>query len=137
ELTGIANRRHFLSEVERELQRLRLDGQTASAIMIDIDHFKLVNDNLGHDAGDKVLRDIVEPINQAIRPRDLFGRMGGEEFLIFLSEADHDMSNAIAERIRLAIESLKIAYREHEINITISLGVAQWDGKSHLDELFY
>lgn len=137
ELTGIANRRHFLSEVERELQRLRLDGQTASAIMIDIDHFKLVNDNLGHDAGDKVLRDIVEPISQAIRPRDLFGRMGGEEFLIFLSGADYDMSNAVAERIRLAIESLTVNYREHQINITASLGVAQWDGNSHLDELFY
>lgn len=137
ELTGIANRRHFLSEVERELQRLRLDGQTASAIMIDIDHFKLVNDNLGHEAGDKVLRDIVEPISRAIRPRDLFGRMGGEEFLIFLSGADHEMSNAVAERIRLAIESLTVSYREHEINITASLGVAQWDGTSHLDELFY
>jgi diguanylate cyclase (GGDEF)-like protein len=137
ELTGIANRRHFLSEVERELQRLRLDGQTASAIMIDIDHFKLVNDNLGHDAGDKVLREIIEPISQAIRPRDLFGRMGGEEFLIFLSGADYDMSNAVAERIRSAIESLKVDYREHELNVTLSLGVAQWDGNSHLDELFY
>ncbi|MDO8826244.1 diguanylate cyclase [Methylophaga sp.] len=137
ELTGIANRRHFLSEVARELKRLRLDGQTASAIMIDIDHFKMVNDNLGHDAGDKVLREIVEPISQAIRPRDLFGRMGGEEFLIFLSGADYDTSNAVAERIRVAIESLNIRYREHEINITVSLGVAQWDGNSHLDELFY
>ena len=137
ELTGIANRRHFLSEVQRELQRLRLDNQTASAIMIDIDHFKLVNDNLGHDAGDKVLREIVEPINNAIRPRDLFGRMGGEEFLIFLSGADHDISNAVAERIRSAIESLNVNYREHQINITVSLGIAQWDGNSDLDELFY
>lgn len=136
ELTGIANRRHFLSEVKRELQRLRQDGQTASAIMIDLDHFKQINDLLGHEAGDLVLRKIVEPISHAIRPRDLFGRMGGEEFLVFLSEADNDMSNAVAERIRAEIEAMDVPYRDEIINITASLGVAQWDGYAHLEELF-
>ncbi|AUZ84509.1 sensor domain-containing diguanylate cyclase [Methylophaga nitratireducenticrescens] len=137
ELTGIPNRRHFLSEVQRELQRLRLDGQTASAIMIDLDHFKQVNDNLGHEAGDLVLCNIVEPISNAIRPRDLFGRMGGEEFLVFLSGADQKLANSVAERIRAEIESLEVLYRNQKINVTASLGVAEWDGRSHLDELFH
>jgi diguanylate cyclase (GGDEF)-like protein len=137
ELTGIPNRRHFLSEVQRELQRLRLDGQTASAIMIDLDHFKQVNDNLGHEAGDLVLCNIVEPISNAIRPRDLFGRMGGEEFLVFLSGADQELANSVAERIRAEIESLEVLYRNQKINVTASLGVAEWDGRSHLDELFH
>lgn len=137
ELTGISNRRHFLSEVQRELQRLRLDNQTASAIMIDLDHFKLVNDNLGHEAGDVVLREIVTPISQAIRPRDLFGRMGGEEFLVFLSGADDRMANTVAERIRNEIEKLPITYRGQQIQVTASFGVAQWDGHAELDELFH
>jgi len=137
ELTGIANRRHFLGEVERELHRLRLDGETASAIMIDLDHFKQVNDNLGHEAGDIVLRNIADPIRSSIRPRDLFGRMGGEEFLVFLSGAGHEMANTVAERIRTEIESLQVIYRDQKITVTASLGVAEWDGRSHLDELFH
>ncbi|MBN47789.1 MULTISPECIES: sensor domain-containing diguanylate cyclase [unclassified Methylophaga] len=137
ELTGISNRRHFLSEVKRELHRLKLDGQTASAIMIDLDHFKLVNDNLGHEAGDMVLREIITPISTAIRPRDLFGRMGGEEFLVFLSGADHQMADIVAERIRKEIENLQVVYREQKVQITASFGVAEWDGHADLDELFY
>jgi diguanylate cyclase (GGDEF)-like protein len=105
--------------------------------MIDLDHFKQVNDNLGHEAGDLVLCNIVEPISSAIRPRNLFGRMGGEEFLVFLSGADHELANTVAERIRGEIESLEVLYRNQKINVTASLGVAQWDGRSHLDELFH
>ena len=105
--------------------------------MIDLDHFKLVNDNLGHEAGDMVLREIITPISTAIRPRDLFGRMGGEEFLVFLSGADHQMADIVAERIRKEIENLQVVYREQKVQITASFGVAEWDGHADLDELFY
>jgi diguanylate cyclase (GGDEF)-like protein len=137
ELTGIANRRFFLSEVSRELARLTRDKKTASAIMIDLDHFKLINDQYGHEAGDRVLQAIIEPISKSIRPRDLFGRMGGEEFLVFLSDADITLAKQVAERVREALADNKVSYRGHDISVTASLGVAQWDGKSDLDELFY
>lgn len=137
ELTGIANRRFFLSEVSRELARLTRDQQTASAIMIDLDHFKTINDQYGHEAGDRVLQAIIDPIATSIRPRDLFGRMGGEEFLVFLSDADIALATQVAERVREALASHKVSYRGHDISVTASLGVAQWDGISNLDELFY
>ena len=131
------NRRAFEAQVAARLAEEPNDQPEAALAVFDVDHFKQVNDNLGHEAGDLVLCNIVEPISSAIRPRDLFGRMGGEEFLVFLSGADHELANTVAERIRAEIESLEVLYRNQKINVTASLGVAQWDGRSHLDELFH
>lgn len=135
ELTGIANRRYLRSEAQRELARLGQDGETASAIMVDLDHFKTVNDQYGHEAGDQVLCSILEPMRQCLRPRDLVGRMGGEEFLILLTGVDLATAAGIAERIRAAIEVLEIDYDGRHIPITASFGIAQWDGQCELDEL--
>jgi diguanylate cyclase (GGDEF)-like protein len=135
DLTGMANRRHFYSEAARELSRLRRDGQKACLIMVDLDYFKSVNDTYGHEAGDVVLRAIEHPMRMSVRPRDLMGRTGGEEFLILLSGVDIPVAITIAERIRTAIQALEIDYRGYPINITASLGIARWDGKSELNEL--
>jgi diguanylate cyclase (GGDEF)-like protein len=134
ELTGISNRRHFRAEAQRELARLRQGGESAAMIMVDLDHFKTINDSYGHEAGDLVLRSVLEPMSQSMRPRDLFGRMGGEEFLILLSGVELVTAASIAERIRAAIEALGIEYHGQKIHVTASFGVAQWDGKSDLDE---
>lgn len=135
ELTGIANRRHLHSEAQRELARLGQDGETASAIMVDLDRFKAINDQYGHEAGDQVLRSVLEPMSQCMRPWDLVGRIGGEEFLILLSDVDQAGAAGIAERIREAIEVLDIESHGRHISITASFGIAQWDGQCGLDEL--
>ena len=125
ELTGIANRQHFRTEAQREINRLKQDNQTASMILIDLDYFKRVNDTYGHGAGDFVLQSIMEPIRQSLRPKDLFGRMGGEEFFILLSETNQTTAATIAERIRLSLEHLELNYEGQRINITASFGVAE------------
>jgi diguanylate cyclase (GGDEF)-like protein len=141
ELTGIANRQHFRTEAQRELNRLKQDNQTASMILIDLDYFKRVNDTYGHGAGDFVLKSIAEPIRQSLRPKDLLGRMGGEEFFILLTETNVNSAANIAERIRQALESLELHYDGNMIKITASLGVAElnkhenWSNLEDLDDL--
>jgi len=134
-LTGIANRRSCDENGGRILQQMKRQGSPVSAIMFDLDHFKKVNDALGHDAGDLVLRGIIAPVASVLRPLDLFCRYGGEEFLVLLPGADLQEAASIAERIRLTIEDLQIQYRQEVIGVTVSLGVAQWDGSQLLDEL--
>lgn len=136
-LTGIANRRSFDENGVRILQQMKRETAPVSAIMFDLDHFKKVNDVLGHDAGDLVLRDIVDPVTAVLRPLDLFCRYGGEEFLVLLPGADLAEAAGIAERIRQTIEALEIQYRQDCIRVTVSLGVAQWDGRQYLDELVH
>ncbi|MBC52629.1 MAG: sensor domain-containing diguanylate cyclase [Gammaproteobacteria bacterium] len=136
-LTGIANRRSFDENGARILQQMKRDAAPVSAIMFDLDHFKKVNDVLGHDAGDLVLRDIIAPVTAVLRPLDLFCRYGGEEFLVLLPGADLQEAAAIAERIRQTIEDLEVQYRHQRIRVTVSLGVAQWDAAQYLDELIH
>jgi len=134
-LTGIDNRRSFDENGVRILQQMKRQGSPVSVIMFDLDHFKRVNDVLGHDAGDLVLRGIVAPVASVLRPLDLFCRYGGEEFVLLLPGADLDEAASIAERIRQTIENLRIQYRQETIRVTVSLGVSQWDGSQLLDEL--
>lgn len=138
ELTGIANRQHFRTEAQREINRLKQDNQTASMILLDLDYFKRVNDTYGHGAGDYVLQSITEPMRQSLRPKDLLGRMGGEEFFILLSETDLADAVSIAERIRLSLEHLELYYEGHHIKITASFGVAELNkhtNRSSLEDL--
>ncbi len=137
ELTGIANRRQTYAQAGRKLERLRRDGGTACAIMIDLDHFKRINDTLGHNAGDRVLKAIQAPVAESLRPTDLVGRVGGEEFLVLLSDQALDVAIKVAERIRGAIETTGVEYLGDTITLTASLGVARWDGRSDLDALVY
>lgn len=134
-LTGIANRRFFDESGERILQYMKREASPVSVIIFDLDHFKKVNDVLGHDAGDLVLQGIVAPVEEVLRPLDLFCRYGGEEFLVLLPGAALDEAAAIADRIRQRIEEFEVHYHQQTIHVTVSLGVAQWDGSQRLDEL--
>ncbi|HDZ07670.1 GGDEF domain-containing protein [Pseudohongiella sp.] len=136
-LTGIANRRAFDENGERILQQMKREQSPVSAIMFDLDHFKKINDVLGHDAGDQVLRDIIAPVISVLRPLDLFCRYGGEEFLVLLPGADLNEAAGIAERIRQTIADLEVQYKEEVVRVTVSLGAAEWDGVQHLDELVH
>ena len=137
ELTGFYNRRYFYELVEMELARARRYHHATSLILMDIDYFKAVNDRFGHTTGDQVLKELCSRIHGAVRESDIIGRHGGEEFVLLLPETPRDKAVEAAERLRALVESRPIHSGEHEINITISLGVATVSEKCNTaDELF-
>lgn len=122
-LTEVYNRRRLLEEMEKELQRLKRCGGCLSILLMDIDHFKLVNEQYGHQAGDEVLRILAGACSDKVRKTDILGRYGGEEFLIILSEATEDNAYFIAENIRKFTESLVFLANGETIKITVSIGI--------------
>ncbi|XDE61958.1 diguanylate cyclase [Arthrospira platensis BEA 1257B] len=126
-LTGIANRRHLLTLAEREFQRTQRYHNPFSVLMIDIDHFKLINDNYGHNIGDEALKIMADVTVNALRKVDIFGRFGGEEFVVFLPETQADEALLVAERIRKAIAQTPIYVEGQTINITVSIGVTIYE----------
>ena len=128
-LTRLWNRGAVLELLERELARCSREGVPLSVVMCDLDHFKRVNDNLGHLAGDAVLREAAERLRAALRQSDLLGRYGGEEFLVVLPNCDVNEGMQAAERLRAAIGETPFALAEAPLSLTISLGVAATDVK--------
>ena len=125
-LTGIANRRQFFDAGEREFSRSQRSQHTLSVMMLDLDHFKSVNDHWGHPTGDIVLKGIADTLAACLRRQDLAGRLGGEEFAIILPETAAPDASVIAERIRAAVEALTSLRAENgdTVRITLSIGVA-------------
>ncbi len=126
-LTGLANHRHFYELLNNELERSKRSFEPFSVIMLDIDHFKRVNDTHGHLVGDQVLREISIECLKTLRQYDIVCRYGGEEFSIILPETDVRSAAATAERLRQAVESNVISIEDTEFNLTISLGVSCYD----------
>ncbi len=127
-LTAVWNRRHFLELAGAELGRARRHGRRLSVFLLDLDHFKAVNDGYGHAAGDEVLRVAVSRAREALRTSDQIARFGGEEFAILLPETDLAGAHVVAERVRAAIAGAPVAVEGRTVPITGSLGVAEWDG---------
>ncbi len=123
-LTGVANRRHLMEQFEVELGRSRRDKTALSVIMVDLDHFKSVNDNHGHQAGDVALQASAKILKEAIRSTDLLGRYGGEEFFIVLPGADLNAALRTAERCRSNIEAADMQAEEITLKLTASFGLA-------------
>jgi diguanylate cyclase (GGDEF)-like protein/PAS domain S-box-containing protein len=126
-LTKIANRRHFDSFLEKEWQRAMRSNQPLSLVVLDVDHFKLYNDTLGHPAGDACLQQVAQAIaSHALRPTDLAARYGGEEFVLLFAETDGDSAYLLAESIRAHIEALQIPHPRSTTSawLTVSIGVA-------------
>lgn len=126
-LTGIDNHQHFIIEADRVLRSLEKKVGHACLVSIDLDHFKQVNDTHGHAMGDAVLKRAVAICQQHLRPTDLFGRLGGEEFGILLHECSRDQGLDIANRIRVAIGTTPIEEDGHAIRISASFGLAFTD----------
>ncbi|MBU1140536.1 MAG: PAS domain S-box protein [Proteobacteria bacterium] len=127
-LTGVANRRHFLEHAEQELKRSLRYNSFPVLLSLDIDHFKKINDTYGHDAGDQALIAFVHCCMTAMRSSDLFGRIGGEEFLALLTNSDLESGWLTAQRLRLAISDLKLLYKEQTICFTVSIGLTLFQG---------
>ncbi|MGE5380988.1 MAG: GGDEF domain-containing protein, partial [Methylocystaceae bacterium] len=123
-LTGFFTRHEFIGFAEREIARNRRGGKEACGIIIDMDYFKQINDHHGHPAGDFVLQEVAAAIRSALRVMDIPARFGGEEFVILLPETSLDGGEKAAERIREAIQALKIIVDGKEILVTASFGVA-------------
>lgn len=124
-LTGIANRRHFVERVEIEFDRTQQSKNTLCLMMIDIDHFKSVNDTYGHAAGDEVITTVaMAAASEVTSDSDLIGRLGGEEFAVLLSGVGEDDGRQVAERIRQSIQSLSFVSDGRGFTIAVSIGVA-------------
>ena len=124
-LTGLANRRHFLARLDQELARVhRHEGQCASVLMLDSDHFKQVNDTFGHATGDKVLRHLAVLMQNELRKIDTAGRVGGEEFAVILPGADLPAAEIFAERLRKKVAGTPMVQEDRAIPLTVSIGVA-------------
>lgn len=136
ELTGLYTRRYLMEEFPRILAQADRHNHPLSVIMMDIDHFKNVNDNHGHEAGDRVLRNLSKLLMKHVRTEDIVVRWGGEEIFIVLPETNIDKAEKLAERIRSIIESDEIPYNGHGVEITVSMGVANLKDGMDKDELF-
>lgn len=124
-LTGIANRRYCFEQSARLLKTNKSLNQPTSLIIFDIDHFKNINDSFGHDIGDIAIKRVVAKTQQCLRSKDLFGRIGGEEFMLLLSGLTAEQANNVAERIRQNIETAYVEQDTEVINLNVSLGVVE------------
>lgn len=129
-LTGLANRRFLYATLDREIDRVTRAGDSALLMMLDIDHFKGINDAHGHLAGDLVLQSVARTLNACVRPMDTVARYGGEEFAVVLPSCQATFARAVAERMRRAIETTPVRISPVEqVNVTVSIGGAfalQW-----------
>lgn len=125
-LTGLSNRGHFFESAEQALQQLNVKESWYCMLMLDIDHFKRVNDRYGHKAGDKVLLQVAQVMLRIVDDVDLIGRIGGEEFAIMLPNTNKREAQVIAEKIRQSVELLQVSVApEQNVRVTISIGIAQ------------
>jgi diguanylate cyclase (GGDEF)-like protein/PAS domain S-box-containing protein len=136
-LTGLANRRYFIEQAENELTRAQRYDKNLSILMLDIDHFKQVNDNHGHKTGDIVLKKLAEICLSSLRDVDVVGRLGGEEFAVLLPETGCEQAMEAAERLRVALDSAQVLLENGQsVRFTASFGVvALYEKNSNIDTL--
>lgn len=123
-LTGCLNRRGFDQALEQTVSRAERRGGYLAVLAIDIDHFKMINDSIGHLAGDSVLRDLAAVLSRSSRGGDIVGRVGGEEFVILLPDADIEMAGVVAERVRESVGRHNFKTGRGGITVTVSVGIA-------------
>lgn len=124
DLTGIANRRHFMERAQGAWAEARAQGRPFSLCMFDLDHFKRVNDTWGHDGGDRTLQRVAAACTEALRPGDLLGRFGGEEFMVAFPDTDLEEACVLAERLRETVAGLALPEPMTGARLTVTLGVA-------------
>ena len=133
-LTGLANRRSILTSLNGQVSGARRHHRPLSVAIMDIDHFKAINDRHGHAAGDSVLAAVAGNLRRNLRAEDQLGRLGGEEFLALLPDADGAAAQAAAEKLRRSARGVRVDHDGRLLGVTVSLGWATWDGETP-DEL--
>jgi diguanylate cyclase (GGDEF)-like protein len=126
-LTGVSNRRHFFEQITEEMARMRRYHHHAAIFMLDLDHFKRLNDGYGHDVGDRALVETAAAVRGTLRAHDLFGRLGGEEFAGFLPETELAQAVTVCERLRELIAAIRLPTGGEPVRITASIGVVAVD----------
>ncbi|MDW7748528.1 GGDEF domain-containing protein [Halomonas sp.] len=135
-LTGLDSRGHFMTRAEALLQRSQHDKAPFSLFMIDVDHFKAINDTWGHSQGDRVLAAIAETCKRSLRPQDVIGRFGGEEFIVALPETHLKDAQMVAERLQQKVAELPVMEEMPEHRLTVTIGIAGvLDEETDLDAL--
>jgi two-component system cell cycle response regulator len=135
-LTGMQNRRYFDDALREYLDEFRRISKPVGLMILDLDHFKEVNDTHGHDVGDEVLREVASCLKDMTRYHDVVARLGGEEFAVVAPNMDNELLIKLAERIRKAIAAMAITSGNVRLKITTSVGLAVWDGKEGADEFY-
>ncbi len=133
-LTGLSNRRDFLEKAQQEEKRYTRSKRSFTFIMLDIDHFKNVNDTYGHDCGDTVLVGVAKTLEQSLRDQDMVARWGGEEFICLLPETELDGARHVAEKIRKSVAANGHKCSSGDIGVTVTLGVSIYSGNYSLEE---
>lgn len=144
-LTQVSNRRPFLKNLEVQFETARQQGVPLSVAMLDVDHFKRINDTYGHDAGDKTLQELSRMLIREFRSIDLVGRLGGEEFALVFPNTDLLGAYVACERMRSMVQSTEITADQHKIRLTVSIGLTEVSNTSsastellkRADELLY
>ncbi|WP_157015785.1 GGDEF domain-containing protein [Mesorhizobium xinjiangense] len=135
-LTGMQNRRFFDDALREYLSEFRRIQKPVGLVILDLDHFKQVNDTHGHDVGDEVLRAVANCVHDFTRYHDVAARLGGEEFAIVVPNMDSDRLGKFAERIRKAISSLSVVSGNVRLRVTTSVGLAVWDGRETAEDFY-
>ena len=129
-LTGLANRRFILTQLGGLISGARRHGRALSIAVIDIDHFKAVNDRYGHAAGDEVLAAVTAALRGCLRAEDQLGRLGGEEFLALFPDADADAAAVAARKLCAEVADTSVAYEGADLGVTVSIGWATWESEA-------
>lgn len=130
-LTGLANRRVFDERIKSKMDSAKRSGRPLTMASMDLDRFKQINDNLGHQRGDQVLREVATVMAEAVRSTDLLVRIGGDEFLLVMEDTDQKNARILAERLCMAIDQLDI-WADSETKLGVSIGLAQWEKDEEL-----
>jgi diguanylate cyclase (GGDEF)-like protein len=133
-LTGLFNVRHFRKSLEHELERTRRTGMTTALIMVDLDHFKNINDTWGHESGNQVLQTVAQLLRDQTRKLDICCRYGGEEFAVILPSTELMLARQVAERCLNALRETVIPLDETDLQVTASIGVAVADNSAQTTE---
>ena len=132
-LTGLDNRRSMMRRLSAAISGARRHGRPLAGAMLDLDHFKTINDTHGHDVGDAVLIMVAQRLTERLRKEDVVGRLGGEEFFVLLPDSDHAAADAAVEALRHAVADAPLQAAGRAIEITVSAGVASWTGEDGED----
>ena len=135
-LTGMQNRRYFDDALREYIVEFRRIGKPVGLMILDLDHFKKVNDTHGHNVGDEALKAVANCLRTMTRYHDVVARLGGEEFAVVAPNMDVEMLERFAERIRKAIAATTVMAGEVRLKVTASVGLAVWDGKEAAEEFF-